>query len=165
MAINEDVVQWNVQGQAAQAKHHGRAGAAQTVTETAQYAIKSCGGKAAGNTVQVLHARADQLRVNLHDVQNGFGVQQCSRCQEPDQQCQPQRLSNQWTDFTVSAGPETLGDFGGSGQQGAGHQQKDRHPDRVAQGNRREVARTESAGHHRIDETHRRSSELRDHDR
>ncbi|MNL08183.1 hypothetical protein D3C87_1288900 [compost metagenome] len=89
VAIDEDVVQWNVQGQAAQAKHHGRAGAAQAVTETAQYAIESCGGKAAGNTVQVLHARTDQLRVNLHDVQNGFGVQQCSRCQEPDQQRQP----------------------------------------------------------------------------
>ncbi|MNP06241.1 hypothetical protein D3C76_982150 [compost metagenome] len=65
----------------------------------------------------------------------------------------------------MGAGTEALGDFRRGGQQRAGHQQEHRHPDRVAQRHRRQVARPDPAGHHRIDEAHRRGGQLRDHDR
>ncbi|MNY56486.1 hypothetical protein D3C86_1925690 [compost metagenome] len=75
MAIDEDVVQRNVQRQPAQAQDHGRARAAEAVTEAAQHMVDSDGGQAAGDAVQVLHARVDQLGIDFHQVQDRFGAE------------------------------------------------------------------------------------------
>ncbi|MNR56301.1 hypothetical protein D3C85_1768480 [compost metagenome] len=91
--------------------------------------VEGDGRQTAGDAVQVLHARADQLRIDVHEVQDRLGAEQHAGRHQPHHQGQPQCLTHNRADFTVSAGAKTLGDFWRGGQQGAGHQQKHRHPD------------------------------------
>ena len=49
------------------------------------------------------------------------------------------------------------------GQDHSGGQQEDRHPDRVAQGDGREIMRTDTPGHQSVDEAHGGIGQLRDH--
>ena len=165
VAINEDVVQRNIQRQPAQTQHHRRAGTAQAIAETAQHMVNGDGRQAAGDAMQILHARANQFGVDLHDAQNRFGTEQNAGRHQPHHQRQPQRLTHDRADFAVGAGAETLGDFRRGGQQSTGHQQEHRHPDRITQGHGGQVTRPDPPGHHGIDEPHGRGRQLRDHDR
>ncbi len=76
VAIDEHVVQRNVQRQAAQAQDHRRAGAAQAITEAAQHMVERDRRQAAGDAVQVMHAGADQFGIDLHHAQDRLGAQQ-----------------------------------------------------------------------------------------
>jgi len=164
-AINEHVVQRDIQRQGTQTEDHCRAGATHAVAEAAQHVIERDRWQTGGNAVQVLHARRDQFRVDLHDVQDRLGSDQHAGGHQADHQRQPQRLTHNRSDFAVSAGAEALGHFWRGRQQGAGHQQKHRHPDRIAQRHGGEVSRPDAAGHHGIDEAHGGGRQLRDHDR
>ncbi|MCY1365573.1 hypothetical protein D9M69_524240 [compost metagenome] len=115
--------------------------------------------------MQVTHARLDQLRIDFHPVQDRLGTEQQAAADQPDTQCEPQRLAYQRADFVKLPGAKALRDLGCGCQQDAGHQQVDRNPDRVAQGHRCQVPWADAAGHHRIDEAHGRGGQLRDHDR
>ncbi|MNP06940.1 hypothetical protein D3C76_989450 [compost metagenome] len=163
--VDQDVVQRDVQQQAQAANDHARAGAAQAVAVAAQHIVEGNAGEAEGNTLQVAHARLDQLRIDLHHLQDRFGADQQATGDQTDRDCQPQGLAHQWPDFAVLTGAKALRHLGGGGQQDAGHQQEHRNPDRVAQSHRRQVARADPAGHDRIDEAHGGGGQLGDDDR
>ena len=116
MAIDEDVVQRDIQRQPAQAHDHARSCAAQAIAETAQHVIHRNGRHACGDAVQVAHGRFDQVRFNLHRVQDGFGAEQQQRRDDADHHRQPQGLAHQWPDLAVLACAEALGDFRRGGQ-------------------------------------------------
>ncbi|MNF28653.1 hypothetical protein D3C84_93380 [compost metagenome] len=97
-------------------------------------------------------------------MQDRFGIEQQRTGADPHGNRQPQGLTHQGADLGMLAGTEALGDFRGGGQQNAGHQQKHRHPDRVAQRHGSQVARANTASHDRIDEAHGGGCQLRDDD-
>ena len=165
MAVDEDVIQRNIQRQTTQAEHHAWAGSAQAVAEAAQHVEQCRGGKTAGNPPKVLHAGLDQHRVDFHQVQHRFGAQQQRRRDQPDRQRQPQCLTHQRADFCGMTGPMMLCNLGRGRQQDSGHQQVNRHPDRVAQGHGCQIPWADTARHHRIDEAHGGVGQLSDHDR
>ena len=160
MAVDEDVVERNVQCQRDQAQHHARPGFAQPVTEPAQDAVNRHRGHAAGNPVQIAHARLDQVGGDLHPVQQRFGNHQDPGRAQPGDERQPQGLAHNRADFAMGVGAITLGDFRGGGQQNPRHQQKHRHPHRVAQRHRCQIARPDAPGHHGVDKPHGRRGHL-----
>ncbi|MNQ80554.1 hypothetical protein D3C85_955390 [compost metagenome] len=97
-------------------------------------------------------------------MQDRFGAEQDAGRHQTHHQRQPQRLTHDRANLAVRAGAEALGDFRRGGQQCAGHQQKHRHPDRVAQRHGSQVARANTASHDRIDEAHGGGCQLRDDD-
>ncbi|MNE35633.1 hypothetical protein D3C80_1294060 [compost metagenome] len=112
--------------------------------------------------MQVAHAGVDQLRVDLHQLQDRLRANQQAAGNQPDKQCQPQGLAHQWADLGVLAGAEALCDLGCGGQEDAGHQQEHRNPDRVAQCHGGQVTWAYPPGHDGIDKAHGSSGQLRD---
>ncbi|MNZ84990.1 hypothetical protein D3C78_1037650 [compost metagenome] len=165
MAIDQRIVQRDVEQQAAQANDHAWAGAAHAIAVAAQYVIEGNARQAEGDTVQVAHARFDQLWVDFHPVQDRLCAEQQAAAHQSDTECQPQGLACQRTDLVELLCTKALGNLGCGRQQHAGHQQVNRDPDRIAQGHRSQVPWAHPAGHHRIDETHGRGGQLRDDDR
>ena len=164
VAIDKDVVDRDIQGQGAEPQDHAWPGFAQAITEIAQHAIQAHGGHAAGDPVQVPHAGCNQLRIDLHQVQQRFCADQDQRRTQAGDQGQPQGLAYDRADFAVGIGAKTLGDLGGGRQQNTRHQQKHWHPDRVAQCHGGQVPRADAPGHHRIDKAHGRGGDLRNDD-
>ena len=122
--------------------------------------------EAQGDALEVQQARPDQFRAHFHQAEDRLRQPPQHRPrQRSDQQRQPQRLAHQRPGAGLVAGAVALGDLGRGGEQGAGHQQEHRDPDRVAQRHRCQVVRTGAPGHHRIDEAHGGGRQLRDHDR
>ncbi|MNJ61697.1 hypothetical protein D3C77_575020 [compost metagenome] len=111
--------------------------------------------------MQVAQARFDQLRIDLHHLQDRLGANQQGTGNQADGDCQPQCLADQWTDFSMLPGTKALGYFRRGSKQNAGHEQEHRNPDRVAQRDGCKIARAHPTGHHRIDEAHGRGGQLR----
>ncbi|MCY1423944.1 hypothetical protein D9M71_396720 [compost metagenome] len=164
VAVDQDVVEWNVEQQSADAQHHARAGAAQAIAEAAQHVVDGNGGEAESDALEVTHARVDQVFVHAHQLQYRAGVDQQQGAAEAHDQGEPERLAHQRADLLQFASAEALGHLGGGGQENAGHQQEHRNPDGVAQGYGGQVAGADAAGHHCIDEAHGGVGKLGDHD-
>gem|GEM_PF-6372971 len=163
LAVDEHVVQRDVQQQAENADDHARPWVTQSVAEATQYLIQRHGREAAGDGAQVCHGWIDQGGFDLHQMQHRLRVphQQCTA--DADANAHPQGLAHQRADFGVMPGAEALGNVGCGGQGNAADQQVDRHPDRVAQRDGSQVVRTDAAGHHGIDKAHGSAGQLSDH--
>ncbi|MNH19996.1 hypothetical protein D3C79_797480 [compost metagenome] len=129
MAVDQHVVQRNVQQQAQAANDHAWTGAAETIAVAAQYVVQGDTGKAEGDALQITHARIDQLRVDVHHLQDRLGADQQGAGNQADTHCQPQGLAYQWADLALLACTKALCHFRGGGQEDAGHQQEHRNPD------------------------------------
>ncbi|CAM5444739.1 hypothetical protein SSTU70S_03070 [Stutzerimonas stutzeri] len=165
LAVDEDVVERDIQQQAENPDHHARARVAEAVAVATQHLVQPDRRKAAGNGAQVAHAGIDQRGFDVHPVQHRLGVPHQDGAQAAEAAAHPQRLAHQRADLAVVSGAETLRHVRCGCQDHAGQEQKNRHPDGIAQGHCRQIVRTDPTRHHRIDEAHRRVGQLSDHHR
>ena len=152
-AVNEDVVQRQINQGAENGKRHDHPGMSQTVGQAPEGVNQQQGGYAPGKGVQITLGDAGGVRVEFQQGQDGVDIGQQQRHHHGAGRRNVDALPGGGHDLLGGAGTVVAGNDRLQGAEHTHEKQEKRHPQAAADTHGREIFGTGVAGHHGIDHT------------